>query len=182
MWIFSFHSVSAQTLGPVHQAAVQWANDFLGTTMAPLWPTQTQCTGVETDELNPANGRNSAQDRTTIDIKGTGTGLQLPQRGAVVVGLRTALPTRAGRGRFYVPIVDSTHLTADGDLASADAFSIAQGCAQAFTTFSGTAAPVVYHRATFSFTDVTAVTVGVVFGSQRRRTNKVANAYTREPI
>lgn len=186
IWVAGWYSVSSQTLASVHTAFDTWVQTFIGTTMLPLWATETQLTDIETDELDPTTGHNVSQVQTAENLKGTGTGFQLPQRSAVVVGMRTALPTRSGRGRFYLPAPDSTNITTTGLLISATATTISSGAASAFGTFMATAQPVIYHRNKLnpppSTTPVTTVTVGVVLGSQRRRTNKVAPAYSSHGI
>ena len=182
----TMHSVSSQTLASVHAAWDTFVQTFIGTTVAPLWPTDTQLTQIETDQLDPTTGHNVAQEQTAQNIKGTGSGIQLPQRVAMVIGLRTALPTRSGRGRFYLPGPDATQITTTGLLISATATTLANGAAAALNTFSATSVPSIYHRNKLapppSTTPVTTVTVGVVLGTQRRRTNKVAPAYSSASI
>lgn len=180
------HSTSSQTLASVHAAWDTFVQTFIGSTVAGIWSTEQQLTEIETDELDPTTGHNVAQERTAQNIKGKGTGAALPQRVAIVVGLRTALPTRKGRGRFYLPGPDATNVTTTGLLLSGTATTLANGCAAALNTFAATAQPVIYHRNKLtpppSTTNVTTVTVGVVLGTQRRRTNKVAPAYSSAAI
>lgn len=178
IWTCTLHSVSGQSLTTVHAAWASAVQGFINSTLGPLWPTETQATAVWTDQLDPVTGRNVAQAYSAGDWKGTGTGLQLPQRAAVIVGLRTALPTRSGRGRMFWPAPDSTHLTTTGLLASATAQTIATGWASQLQTMTGTTQPVIFHRKTKTSDSITSVTVGQVLGTQRRRTNKVPPNYS----
>lgn len=145
-----------------------------------------QLTQATVDALDPTTGKNTAQVITALGLKGAlAAEPTTPQRAAVVFGLRTILPTRAGRGRMFWPGPAGSLLTVSGELASADVTALASQLAGALTTFNGTATAVVYHRANPkaspptlpSSTPVSSVTVGVVLGTQRRRTNKVAASY-----
>lgn len=161
----------------MHAAFVTAATSMLGTNgIGPLWPSNVQCTSLVTDMLDAA-GRNTTQDSTAVSLAGTGTGQCLPQRVCLVVSLRTAQATRAGRGRFYLPAPDATHLTTSGEFATADAISMADQFASALSTMATTSSPVVYHRGKDAGTVISRVEIGAVFGTQRRRTNKVANTY-----
>lgn len=178
VWSATLHSESAQTISTVHTAYLAFLSSLIGTTMVPLWSTDTECTAAVTDQLDPVTGANVAQERTALTYVGTATDQVLPQRVAVVIGLRTALPTRAGRGRFYLPAPTIASLTSTGLLSTTVAASLATAAASALNTMASTSAPGVYHRSTISITSVNQVTVAQVLGSQRRRTNKVPPDYS----
>lgn len=177
IWVSTFHSSSGQTLSVVHAAFVQWCTDFLSTVMAPLWTSGTTATLAETDQLQPASTHNAAQLKSSINIVGSAAGAPTDPRASVVVGLRTALPTHAGRGRMFIPAPGAASLTADGLLIVATAASISSGAKTAFGTFNATSQLVIFHRLGAGITPVNGITVGVVLGSQRRRTNKVPPDY-----
>lgn len=182
VWSTGLFSSGSASLGTAHDAWDDFVSSFIGSDMAGLWPTETQATETITDQLDAAGHHNVAQARTSVTYKGTGTGLQLPQRAAVVIGLRTALPTRSGRGRMYVPAPDSSSLTADGILSSTVADALAGDAATALETMTAIVQVVIAHRDPVTkgisgTTPVTYVTVGQVLGSQRRRTNKVPPNY-----
>src|SRR5574337_1274022 len=132
IWVNTMHSSSNATLAQAHAAWVALIGKFYATVMEPLWSTQVEATACETDQLDPATGKNVGQIQSDLTIKGTGTGLQLPQRMAVVVGLRTNLPTRAGRGRVFVPAPDSTPLVVKGKDGCDVANMIAVGGSRVF--------------------------------------------------
>lgn len=176
IWVTTLHMSSGSDLSAVSTAFNTFVGGF-GTDITPMWSTETQISEVIVDQLDASGRHNVAQTRNSVTIKGTGSGNALDPRTAVVIGLRTAIPTRAGRGRMYWPAPDDSHLTTTGLLASADADTLADGMAGELSTLAGTATPVIFHRALGTFTAITSVTVGQVLGTQRRRTNKVAANY-----
>lgn len=177
IWVTTLHTTSSQSIDSVHGAIETFTNNFFGSTMAPLWSADVQLSEVVTDELDPTTGRNVQQRRSGSTIKGSGTGQMPTPRAAVVCGLRTALPTRSGRGRMYVPSPGTDNLVATGLLSETVAGNISGALAGYLQTLAATATAVIYHRADLTTTAVTDVTVGVVLGSQARRTNKVPNNY-----
>lgn len=182
VWNCTLHSTSSQTLASVHLAFGTFVQNLMNNTVKPLWPTAMSCTGIETDQLDPITGKNLGQELSAVSYVGTGAGAVLPQRATVVIGLRTTLPTRAGRGRFSLPAPDATHLSNEGGLAAATATALATGVATVINGMSGTATIGIYSRKEKTVTPVIAVTVGQVFGSQRRRTNKVPEDYAQADV
>lgn len=177
------HSSGAGVIGDVHTAWRNAVSAFWSGSYGSLLTVDQQCTEVVTDQLDPSTGKNVLQARSAVSFKGTlSAEPTTPQRVAIVTGLRTALPTRAGRGRMYWPGPAGSVLTNSGELATADAIAVATDWAAALGAMATQSQPVIYHRATRTTTNVTNVTVGVVLGTQRRRTNKVANAYSSDPI
>lgn len=182
IWITSMHSSSTAALQDVHDAWVGFCNTFLNDTLGPMWSTEQQAQSYVTDELSPTTGRNVRQSISAVTVKGTGTGFALPQRDSVVIGLRTVVPTRAGRGRMYWPAPASDHLTADGLLIATDAQGLANGFATAMTPFQAVAQPVIFNRDQLTGQLVSRITISQVLGTQRRRTNKVAPSYAEADI
>lgn len=182
VWSASLHVDSAQTISTVMAAFNTFASTFLGGAVKSVWPTVVSCTSLVVTQLDPITGKNVLQASMPVSIVGTDAGAALPQRAAMVIGLRTALPTRAGRGRFYLPAPSIAHLDADGLFASVPRGTIANAAAAALDTLNATAQAVIYHRATKTSTAVNAVTVGQVLGDQRRRTNKIAANYVQAPV
>jgi hypothetical protein len=178
VWTTSLHSNGAATLAAAHTAWTTFVNGFVGTTLLGLWPNETAATEVVTDQMDPITGRNVAQLRSSISQVGTGTGQPLPPRDSLVIGLRTALPTKGGRGRMYWPTPDAGHLTSVGVLVTADATTIATGFASRLTTFKATVTPVIWHQGSKTYDTVIQTSVGNVLGSQRRRSNKIPNSYS----
>jgi hypothetical protein len=156
--------------------------NFITNTMGALWNTHQEATETITDQLDPVTGKNVAQATSAVTLIGTGSGGTVSPRSCMVIGLRTALPTRAGRGRMYWPSPDDSHFTATGQYASADVTTVATGFATVLTAFKATATPVIFHRKTQTFDTITMTSVGATVGTQRRRTNKVANTYSTHTV
>lgn len=176
VWNTTLHVSSSQDLSTVHTAI----GTFIGSvfsTIGDMWSTEQQITGYVTDELDPNTGKNTAQQSSALTMKGTGSGNTTNQRACITFSLRTALPTRAGRGRMYWPGLDDTHLTTTGLWSSTDCETLATAAASALSVLAGTATPVIYHRDSRTFTPITTVYVGQVVNTQRRRTNKVDPNY-----
>lgn len=176
VWNTTLHTSSSQDLATVHTAV----GTFIGavfTEIGPMWSTEQQITGYTTDALDPNTGKNTAQQSSALTMKGSGSGNALDQRACITFSLRTALPTRAGRGRMYWPGLDDTHLTTTGLWSSTDCQSLATAAASALGTLAGTAQPVIYHRDSRTFTAITQVEISQIVNTQRRRTNKVLPNY-----
>jgi hypothetical protein len=195
MWTTTMHSQGAAALATVHAAWGSLVAGFIGSILGPMWPNEVSATSITTDQLDANGIHNVGQATSAVSHIGSGAGATLSPRTCVVLGLRTALPTRSGRGRMYWPAPDASHLTASGNLVSADASAIAAGFATRLTTFKTTSAPIILHRGhdkdangnpitpvPSTFDPVTNTSVGVILGTQRRRTNRVLNAYSANPI
>jgi len=137
-----------------------------------LYPAAIGVDGVTVDELD-VNGKNFQQGRATLALVGTGTDEPLPPQNAVVVSLRTDLPTRAGRGRFFLPSpVVTTVVSQRLDSTAQD--DILHGArAMLESMITDTWVPVIYHRGANQADDVVSLDVGDVFDNQRRRRNKL---------
>jgi hypothetical protein len=197
MWTVTMHSSSAAALSTVHAAWQTLVTGFIGTTLGAMWPNEVSATSVTTDQLDANGVHNVAQLSSAITAVGTGAGATLSPRSCLVIGLRTIVPTKAGRGRMYWPAPDASHLLGTGNLVPADTTAVAASFSSRLTTFKATSQPVVLHRGYDAHTspggilipakvstsdNVVSVTVGVILGSQRRRTNRVQNAYAQNSI
>lgn len=128
---------------------------------------------VMVDELDPVTGKNVRQARQGMSLVGESSDEPLPPQCAIVVSLRTALPTRAGRGRFYLPAPTVTTLV-DGLLISSVTTAVANAAAAMIGDMNGAGAVYeVYHRTTKTGTPVLSVDVGNVVDTQRTRRDKL---------
>lgn len=178
VWNAGVHSNSAQSLAAVHAQFVTSITTFWSAATEAIFPAGERVTQLQTNQLDPVSGKNVAQANTTVSFVGTGAGSAMPPRVCTVVSLRTALPTRAGRGRLYLPAPIAAACDANGQLTAANAAVLATNFA-AFCTGMTTIAPiVVYHTLTKSGTVVTSAAVNTVLGTQRRRTNKIPSSYS----
>lgn len=122
---------------------------------------------------------------TLGSIPGTAAGNHPPQT-CIVASLRTAAPGPRYRGRMYLPLLSGTVSTSTGLYPSADASSIATAvknelAAVAALSSWGAAGwtPIVASQvAGGSYHAITAVKVGNVFDTQRRRRNKIIESYS----
>lgn len=189
MWTTTMHSQGAGSLSTVHAAWTSLVSGFVTAVLGPMWPNEVSATQTITDQLDGNGLHNVGQLSSAVSLVGAGGGGTLSPRSCVVIGLRSSVPTKAGRGRMYWPAPDSTHLLGTGNLVSADASAISSGWSTRLSTFKLTSQPVVLHRGqdadplagtplvASTFDPVVTVTVGVVLGTQRRRTNRVQNSY-----
>lgn len=155
--------------------------------LAPYTSAMVGFSGVRLDWYGSTGSHDASLDATPTSgsASGSAAGNHPPQT-AVVASLRSALPGPKGRGRMYLPLLSGTVNTSTGAFPSADATSIATAtknylaAVSALTSWGGgTWFPVVASRTgTPSTHAVTAVKVGNVFDTQRRRRNKVIEVYS----
>jgi len=176
------HSVGVGGLGPAHNAFVTFAEDFWNDTYKAMVSPGVSLTSLVTDQLDPVTGKNTIQAQTGEDIIGTGAGQQVDPRSCMVVGLLTSTPTRAGRGRFYLPGPDASHYADTGEFLEATTTAVALSIAAKIGVMNVDSVVSVYHRATKTATNASAIRVGTIAGTQRRRTNKSPNTYSTSAI
>jgi hypothetical protein len=125
------------------------------------------------DALDPLTGKNDAQITTAETLVGTSAADPLVNQDAVVVSLRTAKATKAGRGRFYLPPYGEDETTAGVLLATprGQTTTAAQKMIQSLNGAGYTVG--VFHRNTITIDPVVSVDVSNVVGTQRRRRNKI---------
>ena len=124
-------------------------------------------------EIDPLTGKNLSKVETGEALVGTNASECLPPQCSCVVSLRTDLPQRAGRGRFYLPSFGVNQVSGGRILAAAvsSVKLAAQGMIQSLNGAGYTV--VIYHRSTKTHDNVTHGDVGDVFDTQRRRRNKL---------
>lgn len=128
--------------------------------------------GVRVEELD-SSGKNVTQDFVGLSLTGTSGDALLPPNVAVAISLRTALPTKAGRGRNFLPgpvvttvagqLLDSTVQTA-----------IKNAWLRALNHMLDNSFPVgIYHRNTNGWDQVVSLDVGDVFDEMTTRRNQI---------
>jgi hypothetical protein len=177
VWVSTLHSEGIAPLADAHEAFRAFVNAALGGSLKTFWATTTGATRIITDQLDPISWKNAAQLDDLNTITGTGTGKAPSPRACLVVGLRTPLPTRAGRGRMFLPSPSSDHYATTGKFVDADMVTLASEFGGALATMRGVVTPVIAHRSSHTTTPITRVTIGDIPGTQRRRTNKDAQNY-----
>ena len=178
---FSWWTDSTQDLATVQAGNVQWAQDLWagaspGAGLQDLLPSSCVLTTVRTGLITQETGQQQAVDEDTVNLPGVATGNSLPNDVALVVSLRTNLANRRGRGRFYLPSLVATTLTAAGRLDPTAQQNIVDSLANAWNGYTGVGDPVVYSRTQRTIEDVISFDVGDLFDTQRRRENKVSQS------
>lgn len=182
VWVSTLHTVGIASLVDAHEAFRQFCTDSIGAHLKTYWPVTTEMNNITTDQLDEFTWRNVAQLSDLNTIVGTSVGKQVSQRDCLVVGLRTPTPTRAGRGRMFLPSPSADHYSATGEFIDAELTLLAADFSAALATLRGTVQPVIAHRATKTTTPITRVTIGNIPGIQRRRTNKVTQTYAHNGV
>jgi len=137
-----------------------------------LYPATIGVDSVVFDELTSA-GNNFQQGRASLSLVGTGTDEPLPPQNSIVVSTRSTTPTRAGRGRFFLPSPVVTTVI-DQRLDSAAQTDVLNGALAMLNHMKGLSlVPTVYHRGLNSGANIVSIDVGDVFDTQRRRRNKL---------
>ena len=184
---FSWWTDSTQDLATVQAGNVQWAQDLWagatdGEGLEDLLPSSCVLTTVRTGLITQETGQQQAVDEDTVNLPGVATGNSLPNDVALVVSLRTNLANRRGRGRFYLPSLVATTLTAAGRLDPTAQQNIVDSLANAWNGYTGVGDPVVYSRTQRTIEDVISFDVGDLFDTQRRRENKVSQSRISAPM
>jgi hypothetical protein len=189
--IFSFgwHSNTPLALASTHANAVTWTNGLWGGAgtapgIGAQYPVGLHVTKVTTYQLDPVTSKTVGVLEDDMDLPGTSVDNSLPQDVAVVVSLRTADPSRKGRGRFYLPAPAVTTASLTGELQGLAVLDFVLSAAAAWATVNGPGqeTPVVYSRSTATFQTITKLAVGTVFDIQTRRVNKVNTVRTFEAM
>jgi len=88
----------------------------------------------------------------------------------VTMSLRTGLAGRKFRGRMYTPGIDESDVNTNDTIKSGLVAGLA-AATQAFLTylFTGTRAPVIFHKSSNTFTQIIGYAIENILDSQRRR-------------
>lgn len=125
------------------------------------------------DALDALTGKNDEQLVTAETLVGTNATDPLVNQDAVVVSLRTAKATKAGRGRFYLPPFGEDQTTA-GLLLATPRGQVATAAQKMVQSLNGAGYTVgIFHRSSITQDAVVSVDVSNVVGTQRRRRDKI---------
>jgi hypothetical protein len=172
VWVSTLHTVGVASLNNAHSSWATFIQGALGA-LVPMWAPTTMATQLVTDQLDDLTWKNAAQTVSAINMVGTSTGGAVSPDNCLVVGMRTDLPTRAGRGRMYLPSPSASHYTAAGRFVAADMAALADQFSTSLAIlFNNGLQAVIAHRSSKTTTPITRVTVGDIAGIQRRRSNK----------
>lgn len=142
-----------------------------------LIPTDVTLDEVTTSQLDPVTFRQTSKVVGSLSLAGTATTAMLPPQCAAGVTWLTALDTKTGRGRNYLPPFAAGTLTAGRiGTASLTIFKLAMtNLLQSLVASSDT--PVVFSPTHHTTQVITGGRVGDVFDTQRRRRDKLVPAY-----
>lgn len=128
--------------------------------------------GVRVEELDGTGRHNVTQDIVPLTLVGTSTDELLPPNSAVAVSLRTDVPTKAGRGRNFLPSPVVTTV-ASQLLDTAVQTAIKNAWLRALNHMLDNSFPVgIFHRDTVGWDQVVTVDVGNVFDEMGSRRNQ----------
>lgn len=169
IWSFTLHTEGSLDVDAAATAFTSASTAFWTGSMDALFATDVVATQASTATLSEATGGQITRRITGLSLPGTATEEMLPFQVAVVVSLRSALATRSGRGRFYLPPLTTASLES-GRLVETDQSAVAN-YASTYLQALDTAglAPVIWGRTSLTATPVTELDVGDVFDTQRRR-------------
>src|ERR1700742_363468 len=106
VFLFSWWANSTRSLTDAQTAAVSWATALwngatAGNGYGDHCVTTTGMDSVTTVSVDPTTGVQTGRADTAVTHAGTIAGNAMPGDVALCVSLRTATPTRSGRGRFF---------------------------------------------------------------------------------
>jgi len=183
-WSFTLH-----TEGTIALTAAQAAwSSALGTlwtdSLDALVNENVSLTESSTASLSDETGAQVSRLSDDEDLPGVATQGLLPPQCTVVVSLRTALATRAGRGRFYLPTFDKGTVTVSGGRLNSTSITAVVTAAGDMlgSLISDNLTPVIYSRTTRETQTVTQFDVGDVIDTQRRRRDKLIEVRTGDSV
>ena len=152
--------------------------------LASILPASTAVREVITYALDSATGRATGVRRASVSLNGAVAAAAQPSpRDCIVAGLRTAVPGAGGRGRMYLPAPTLASLTATGLISDAARATAAGAVSLGLNALiAGGMRPGLFKVGAGAVVPFVSATVGQVLGTQRRRTNKIPNAYATATI
>jgi len=128
--------------------------------------------------VDQSTGKQITRADGAVTDAGADTGESLPPQVALAVTLRTALATRAGRGRIYLPPFAVSQVVNSRMNATNKGTTLTAVKGMFDTLISDGHTPVLYGRTAHTVTPITTLALGDVFDTQRRRRDSYAETYT----
>jgi len=177
-WSCTLYSTSSGTLTSAQAAWTAAVGSFWTGHLDAVVTSNVQCTETSTASINESTGKQISRLSDDVSHPGVATGQMLPFQCASSISWRTALATRAGRGRIYLPPLAVSVVNA-GRLSSAAVTTIVGAATQLVNGMNtGGLALILFGRETHTQTPVTGGDVGDVIDTQRRRRNKLIEVRT----
>jgi len=181
---YGWHANSLRDLATAQAAAVAWnATVWNGAAAGNGYrdhvTADVSMLNVITTTIDPFTGKQLARADTAQVIAGVAGGNSMGADVALCVSLRTSLPQRRGRGRFYLPQPAASQLTTQGRVLPDLINDLIDSLTSAWTTYdSGTDRPVLYGPTDRIIRNIVSFDIGDLYDTQRRRENKVTEART----
>lgn len=128
--------------------------------------------------VDQSTGKQITRADGAVTDAGADTGESLPPQVALAVTLRTALATRAGRGRIYLPPFAVSQVVNSRMNATNKGTTLTAVKGMFDTLISDGHTPVLYGRTAHTVTPITTLALGDVFDTQRRRRDAYAETFT----
>lgn len=183
-WSFTLHTEGTIALTAAQAAWHSALGTFWTGSLDALVNENVSLTESSTASLSDSTGAQISRLSDDESLPGVATQGLLPPQCTVAVSLRTALATRAGRGRFYLPTFDKGTVTVSGgrlDSTSITATVTAAGDLLA-SLIADDLTPVIYSRSALTTQPITQYDVGDVIDTQRRRRDKLIEVRTGDSV
>ena len=181
-WSCTLHTTGAGTLAAAQTAFNGAVGAFWTGELDSIVTADVSVVETSTASLDEATGGQISRLIDDVSLPGVAAGEMLPFQCASGVSWRTALATRSGRGRMYLPPLAVSVLDT-GRLSSAAVSAIVDSVGQLTDSLDGGGlALVLLNRTTMATTPVTSVDVGNVIDTQRRRRNKLIEVRVSAPV
>jgi hypothetical protein len=181
-WSCTLHTTGAGTLASAQTAFSGAVGAFWTGELDSIVTADVSVTEVSTASIDAGTGHQISRLIDDVSLPGVAAGEMLPFQCASGVSWRTAMATRSGRGRMYLPPLAVSTLDT-GRLSSAAVSTIIDAVGQLTDSLDGGGlALVLLNRTTLATTAVTSVDVGNVIDTQRRRRNKLVEVRVSSPV
>jgi len=182
VWSFTLHTQGSPTIAAAEAAwlaavTAGWTGHWDGqVSTAVSW------TGTTTASLDTVTLKQITRMADVVAKPGLNVAETLPAQCTSAVSTLSALATRSGRGRFYLPALAISTM-ATGKLSSTNVTTMVAGAKAMFDSLLGAGLqPVLVNTKTKVVTTVTSFKVGNVVDTQRRRRNKLVETYTQSAL
>ena len=179
LWTFGIYSEGSGTVDAAESSWDDGVTAFFSTALAARIASSVTTLTTSTASIDETTGHQITRRELVNTSGGTSTAESLPYQVTPVVGLRTQLATRAGRGRFYAPSLAVDQIAGGRMLPAARSDLADAAAAMLGELMTGGLVPVIFHRTQspsaglFTTTQITSIDVGDVLDTQRRRRNKL---------
>jgi hypothetical protein len=183
-WMFTWWADSSRSTGDAHVASIAWVNALFdgataGNGLEDHMATAVGLDSVTTVLVDTATGVQISRMDGAVNRDGVSLDNTLPSDVALVASLRTATPTRSGRGRFFLPPAVVTDVTAGGRVQADLVADVTASLEAAWTGYnSASDRPVIYSRTQRVTRNVVSFDVGDLFDTQRGREGNLVEART----